>query len=329
LNAEVSLQHVDLGATGFVDPSSGLGGTLDFDGKVKSDGHHMRADGKAKASGLKLVKGGTAAKAPVTLDYSSDYSLDSDTGTINANLHAGSSTASATGTLDTHGQDAVAHLRLLGRDMAVNDLAELLPACGVVLPAGASLQGGVANMDMTAEGPLDQLVISGPLNVTGAHLTGYNLTSKLGALAAFTGIKPSTETLIQTLSSALRVAPNGVRADNILVDVPSIGSLTGNGVINSNNSLEFQMLLKVAAGSGTLLGTLGSLTGGGQNNGIPFLIQGTTSNPQFRPDFARSQGDLQNALLGGNGQNKQENSQQQGLGGILGGLLQRKKKPQQ
>jgi AsmA protein len=329
LNAELGLQHVDLGATGFVDPGSGLGGTLDFDGKVNSDGHHMRADGKAKASGLKLVKGGTAAKAPITLDYRSDYSLDSDTGTINANLHAGSSTASATGTVDTHGQDAVAHLKLLGKDMAVNDIAGLLPAFGVVLPAGASLQGGVVNMDMTAEGPLDQLVISGPLNVTGTHLTGYNLTSKLGALATFTGIKPSTETLIQTLSSALRVAPNGVRADNILVDVPSLGSLTGNGVISSNNSLEFQMLLKVSAGSGSLLGTLGGLTGGGQNNGIPFLIQGTTSNPQFRPDLAHSQSGLQNALLRGNGQNKQDNSQQQGLGGILGGLLQKKKKPQQ
>ncbi len=329
LNAEVGLQHLDLGATGLLDPNSGLGGTLDFGGKVNSDGHYMHADGKAKASGLKLVKGGTAAKALITLDYGSDYSLDSDTGTINAHVHAGSSTATATGTVDTHGQDAVAHLRLLGKDLAVNDLAGLLPAFGVVLPAGASLQGGVANVDMTAEGPLDQLVITGPVNVTGAHLTGYNLNSKLGALAAFSGIKPSTETVIQTLSSGLRVAPNGVCADNILVDVPSIGSLTGNGVINSNNSLEFQMLLKLSTGSGSLLGTLGGLTGGGQNSGIPFLIQGTTSNPQFRPDFARGKGGLQDALLGGNGQNKQDNGQQQGLGGILGGLLQKKKKPQQ
>jgi AsmA protein len=329
LYAAVGLQHVDLGATGLLDPSSGLGGTLDFDGNMNSDGHHMHAEGKAKASGLKLVKGGTAAKAPVTLEYRSDYNLDSDSGTINASVHADGSTATATGTVDTHGQDAVARLRLLGKDMAVNDLAGLLPAFGVVLPAGAALQGGVANMDMTAEGPLDRLVITGPLSVTGTHLTGYNLNSKLGALAAFSGIKPSAETVIQTLSSGLRVAPDGVRADNILLDVPSIGSLTGNGVINSNNSLEFQMLLKLSTGSGSLLGTLGSLTGGGQSGGIPFLIQGTTSNPQFQPDFARGKGGLQNALLGGGGQNKQDNAQQQGLGGILGGLLQKKKKPQQ
>jgi AsmA protein len=324
LNAEASLHHVDLGTTGFLDASSGLGGTLDFDGKVNSDGHKMHAEGKAQASGLKAVKGGAPAKAPVSLDYSSDYALDSETGTINAIVHEGNSTAKATGTVDAHGQDAIAHLKLTGKDMAVNDLEKLLPAFGVLLPSGTSLQGGVANMDMTAEGPLDRLVITGPLNISNAHLVGYNLSSKLGALAAFSGIKPSNDTLIQTASSGLRVAPEGLRADNVVLDVPSIGSLTGSGVINSNNSLEFQMVLKLSTSAGNMLGTLAGFTGGQQNNGIPFLIQGTTANPQFRPNFG-GKGGLENSLLGGNGQ-KQDNGQQQGLGGILGEMLQKKKK---
>jgi AsmA protein len=325
LNAEASLHHVDLGATGFLDAGSGLGGTLDFDGKVNSDGHKMHAEGKAQASGLKAVKGGAPAKAPVSLDYSSDYALDSETGTINAIVHEGNSTANATGTVDAHGQDAIAHLKLTGKDMAVNDLEKLLPAFGVLLPSGTSLQGGVANMDMTAEGPLDRLVITGPLNISNAHLVGYNLSSKLGALAAFSGIKPSNDTLIQTASSGLRVAPEGLRADNIVLDVPSIGSLTGSGVINSNNSLEFQMVLKLSTSAGNMLGTLAGLTGGAPNNGIPFLIQGTTANPQFRPNFGSGKGGLENSLLGGNGQ-KQDNGQQQGLGGILGDMLHKKKK---
>jgi AsmA protein len=209
--------------------------------------------------------------------------------------------------------------------MAVNDLEKLLPAFGVVLPSGTSLQGGVANMDMTAEGPLDRLVITGPLNISNSHLVGYNLSSKLGALAAFSGIKPSNDTLLQTASSGLRVAPEGLRADNIVLDVPSIGSLSGSGVINSNNSLDFQMVLKLSTGAGNALGTLAGLTSGGQNNGIPFLIQGTTANPQFRPNFGGGKG-LQNSLLGGNGQ--KQDGQQQGLGGVLGGLLQKKKKQQ-
>src|SRR5260370_41568087 len=169
LNAEVGLQHLDLGATGLLDPNSGLGGTLDFGGKVNSDGHYMHADGKAKASGLKLVKGGTAAKALITLDYGSDYSLDSDTGTINAHVHAGSSTATATGTVDTHGQDAVAHLRLLGKDLAVNDLAGLLPAFGVVLPAGAPLPGGVPTGGTPPAGPPDPVWLTCPCTPRAPH----------------------------------------------------------------------------------------------------------------------------------------------------------------
>lgn len=327
LDAEVGLQHVDLGTTGFLDPSSGLGGTLDFDGKISSDGRQMHAKGQAKATNLELVKGGAPAKAPVSLDYSSDYRLDSDTGAINARVHTGSSTATATGTIDAHGKDAVAHLKLQGKDMQVNDLEKLLPAFGVVLPAGASLEGGAANVDMTAEGPLDQLVITGPLNISNTHLTGYNLSSKLSALAAFSGIKPSTDTLIQTASSGLRVAPDGLRAENILLDVPSMGSLTGSGVISGDNSLNFQMVLKLSTGSGSVLGSLAGFTGGGENQGIPFLIEGKTSNPRFRPDFGSGKGALRNALMGGNGQ-KQDNGQQQGLGGLLGGLLKKKKKSQ-
>src|SRR5262245_51000961 len=56
--AQITLQHADLGATGFLDPSSGVGGMLDFNGKITSDGRRLHSEGKANASGLKLVKGG-------------------------------------------------------------------------------------------------------------------------------------------------------------------------------------------------------------------------------------------------------------------------------
>jgi AsmA protein len=203
----------------------------------------------------------------------------------------------------------------------------------VVLPSGSSLQGGVINMDLTAEGPLDRLVINGPLNISGTHLSGYNLTSKLGALAAFTGNKSgSMDTLIQTFSSTLRVAPEGIKADNIVLDVPSLGTLTGNGVITNDNSLDFKMLLKLSGGANNLLG---SLTGASVSKGVPFLIEGKTTNPQFRPELGETvKGSLQNAVMQGLGGNKNANSsdaqgQNQGLQGVLGGLLNKKKKPQQ
>jgi AsmA protein len=325
LDAQITLEHLDLGATGFLDASSGLGGKLDFDGKIHSDGHKMHAEGKAMGDGLILVKGGAPAHAPVSLDYTGEYSLESNTGGITANVHTGKSTATAAGTVDAHTQDVIAHLKLQGKDMAMNDVAALFPALGIVLPSGASIQGGVANVDMTAEGPLDRLVIAGPLTISNTHLMGYKLNEKLGALAALSGIKSSDDTLIQTAASAVRVAPEGLRADNIVIDVPSIGSLTGNGTINSSNVMDFQMVMKLSSAVGNVLGSVGTLVSGGKNQGIPFVIQGKTSNPEFRPSFGGGKGGgLQNTLLGGG----KDGGQQGGLGGILGGLG-KKKKPQQ
>jgi AsmA protein len=331
MDATVKLAHADIGATGFLDPSSGLGGTLDFDGTVKSDGKRLHSEGKAKANGLKIVKGGSAAHGAVALDYRSDYNLTSDTGTVNAQVHTGNSTAVATGTVDTHGQESIAHLKLQGKDMAVNDVEGLLPAFGIVLPSGASLQGGVINMDLAAEGPFDRLVIDGPLSVTATKLSGYNLSSKLGALSALTGLKPSEETLIQTLSSGLRVAPEGIRADNIVLDIPAIGAFTGKGVIANNNALDFQMLLKLSNSSGTMLSGMGGLTSLAQKNGIPFLIHGKTTNPVFLPSLgAGGLKGLANSLLSGDQTNQgtQNGQQGQGLQGLLDGVLNKKKKQQ-
>ncbi|MGB8128191.1 MAG: AsmA family protein [Candidatus Angelobacter sp.] len=334
LDAKITLKHADLAATGFVDPSSGVGGILDFDGEIKSDGHKLHSEGKAKAADLRVIKGGQPAKEPVALDYKSDYALDSDTGTINANLHTGNSVTNASGTLNAKGEDTLANLKIVGKNMAVNDVEGLLPAFGVVLPAGASLQGGNINMDLNATGPLDRLVIDGPLKIEGTHLSGYNLGSKLGAIAAFTGNKSGTDTLIQTFSSDLRVAPEGIKADNIVLDVPSLGIVTGNGVISGDNSLDFKMLIKLSGAANNLLGSLTGASASAQSKGLPFLITGKTSNPVFRPALGGAvAGDLQNSLLQavqgkGNKANGQQN-QKPSLQDALGGLLGKKKKPQQ
>lgn len=334
LDAKITLKHADLAATGFVDPSSGVGGILDFDGQVKSDGRKLHSEGNAKATDLRVIKGGQPAKQPVALDYKSDYALDSNTGTINANLHTGNSLTNASGTLSSKGEDTLANLKIVGKNMAVNDVTGLLPAFGVVLPSGASLQGGNINMDLNATGPLDRLVIDGPLKIEGTHLSGYNLGSKLGAIAAFSGNKGSTDTLIQTFSSALRVAPEGIKADNIVLDVPSLGIVTGNGVIAGNNSLDFKMLVKLSGTANNLLGSLTGASASAQSKGLPFLITGTTSNPVFRPALGGAvAGDIQNSLLqavqGKGAKTDGQQNQKPNLQDALGGLLGKKKKPQQ
>jgi AsmA protein len=333
LDAKITLKHADLAATGFVDPTSGVAGILDFDGQIKSDGRKLHSEGKAKAADLRVIKGGQPAKQPIALDYKSDYALDSETGTINANLHTGNSLTNASGTLNAKGGDTLANLKIVGKNMAVNDVEGLLPAFGVVLPSGASLQGGNINMDLNAAGPLDRLVIDGPLKIEGTHLSGYNLGSKLGAIAAFTGSKSSTDTLIQTFSSALRVAPEGIKADSIILDVPSLGTVTGNGVISGDNSLDFKMLMKLSGTANNLMGSLTGISASAQSKGLPFTITGKTSNPVFRPDVGGAvAGDLQNSLLQavqGNKGNKTDGQQKPNLQDAIGGLFNKKKKPQQ
>jgi hypothetical protein len=293
----------------------------------------MDSEGKAKATNLRVIKGGQPAKEPLALDYHTSYGLDSQAGTITSAIHTGKSTVSANGTMNTKGNDTLANLKIQGKGMSVDDVVTLLPAFGVIMPQGASLKGGNINMDMTAEGPLDRLVITGPLDITGTHLTGFDLASRLGALAQFAGVKSSNDTLIQTVSSALRVAPEGIKADNIVLEVPSMGNLTGNGVIASNNALDFKMLLKL---SGQAANTLGSITNvsmgaaGPASHGIPFTITGTTQNPRFMPSLgADLKSGLKDTLLGTlqgkQGQNGQ--GQKTDLQNAIGGLFGKKKKP--
>ncbi|HEV2962284.1 MAG TPA: AsmA family protein, partial [Candidatus Angelobacter sp.] len=82
LSAEITLQHLDLATTGFIDPSSGVGGVLDFRGTVKSDGKSARTEGTMTADKLRLTRSGGPAKAPVTVEYTSDYDLIQQSGVL-------------------------------------------------------------------------------------------------------------------------------------------------------------------------------------------------------------------------------------------------------
>jgi hypothetical protein len=118
--------------------------------------------------------------------------------------------------------------------------------------------------------------------------------------------------------------------------VPSLGMLTGTGVITNDNSLDFKMLLKLSGGANNMLGSLTGVSMSAQSSGLPFLIEGKTSNPVFRPDVSGVvKGNLKNSLLqslqgkNGNANDGQTNpDQKQDLKGVLGGLLNKKKKPQ-
>jgi AsmA protein len=329
LEAEIAVAGLDLASTGFVAPTAGLGGLLDFNGTLSSDGRQMNSKGKVKADKIKLAVQGSPARVPINIDYDTDYDLKRETGILKqGNVHIGKALANLNGTYDTAGAEATVQMKLNGQGMAVPDLEGTLPAVGVTLPSGASLQSGTLDANLAISGPVDKLVITGPVNLSNAKMAGFNLKSKLGALSSFTGLGGGSgaDTEIQTLSATLRVAPDGTHAENLNLVVPSIGTITGNGNVSSSGQLNCKMNAKLVASNGaagSLTSAISSFGGGGNSKaaGIPFTVTGTTSNPVFIPDVSGMVGNMVKGQAG------TATGAASAASGIIGGLLKKKKSP--
>ncbi len=328
VEAKLKINDMNLANTGFIDPSTGIGGIMDFDGDVTSKSGTAAAKGTAKFDKLKLVKDGSPATAPVNLDFDTDYDLRKQAGVLKSGaLKVGNAAAHLIGTYDTKGQSPAVNMKISAKDMPVKDVQAVLPAVGVILPKGASLDQGTLTGDLTATGPVDRLITTGDVGLFNAKLSGYDLGGKLAALQAFAGSKSEGSlTTIEKFTTKVRVAPEGIQASAIDLVAPAIGQLTGDGTIGANSALNMKMNA-LLSGNGGVAGALTSL-GGSASGGkkVPFLITGTTSDPKFVPDVKGIVGGAIGSQLGNalGGQNQQ--GQQQGIGGVLGGLFGKKDK---
>jgi AsmA protein len=321
VNASVEVKNLDMKSTGFIDPSAGIAGLLDFSGTLNSDGHTATSNGKIIATHLQLVPAGSPAGQPVDVDYEATYELKPQTGQLRrGNVHIGKATADLSGNFNNSGAVATVQMKLNGQNMPASDLESVLPALGLTLPSGASLKQGTLNANLAINGPVDKLVTTGPVNLSNAKLTGFDLGSKMGSLGTLAGISKVGDTDIQTFSSDVRVAPEGIRNDNVNLVVPSIGAMTGSGTISADHKLDFKMIAHLGRQSSSAAQPLAKAAAGG---GIPFKVEGTTSNPQIVPDVGGIVGGYANGLKNGA---IPSNSKDVGQAvDKLGGLLGRKK----
>lgn len=168
---------------------------------------------------------------------------------------------------------------------------------------------------MAISGPLDKLVIAGPVRMSNTKLAGFDMGSKLGALSAFSGKAPSNpDTTIQNGSLNARIAPEMTSADAINVTIPSLGVVTGAGTISPVGALDFRMTADLQTARSEARAEKAGR--GGDKGGVSFKIQGTTSNPTFVPDVGSMAGSAAKGAI------QKSVSEKTGLGGILG-----KKKP--
>src|ERR1700691_850463 len=179
-------------------------------------------------------------------------------------------------------------MKMSGQGMPIEDLEGMLPAAAIELPPGASLKSGSLDLNLALSGPVDKLVITGPVNLSNGKIAGYNLKSKLASFPGMGGNSGGgSDTEIQTLSADIHVDPSGTQATNLNVVVPSIGTVTGTANVSSSGQLNCKMSAKLAVAMGAMTSVM--TLGGGKNSnggGVPFTITGTTKDPIFLPDVA-------------------------------------------
>ena len=329
LQAKISVKGFDFAASGFIDPSSGMSGVANFDGTIDSNGTQAKSNGDATLERLKLSPKGAPAQRTVAMKYQTIYEMEKQTGELQGDVIVGKAVAKLTGTYDLQGDSPVLHSKLNADNMPVDDLETLLPALGVTLPSGSSLQGGTLSADMTIVGPVDKLVITGPVKLVNTKLHGFDLGSKMSAISMLSGVKTGSDTVIQTFSSNVRVAPTGTQTENVNLVVPSLGTVTGNGTVSPSNALDYKMKASLSGTAVSGVSSLAGMGGKGASRGIPFFIQGTASDPKFVPDVKGmlSSGIGKNL---GKGLGSQIPGGQTGQGAVdaIGGLFGKKKKPQ-
>jgi len=319
LQAKLEVKKLDLGKSGFVDPSAGIAGVADFDGTLISDGKVVQTSGTITADSLKLSPKGTPGKTPVRVRYATAYELQKQTGRLTqGDLSVDKAVAKLGGTYDLSGESPAVNMKLNADNMPVDDLVTMLPPMGVVLPSGSSLKGGTLSADFTIVGPVERLVINGPVKLVNTKLAGFDMGSKLSAISSLGGAKTGSDTTIQNFSSEVHVSPGGIQTQNVNLVVPSIGTVTGNGTISPQNALDYKMSVSLSGGLG---GGLTAMAGG--KGGVPFFIQGTASDPKFVPDVKGMLGNQLSNRLGGQIPGGKST---QGLTDAVTGLFGKKKK---
>ncbi|PYV87286.1 MAG: hypothetical protein DMG90_18630 [Acidobacteria bacterium] len=167
------------------------------------------------------------------------------------------------------------------------------------------------------------------MKLADTKLAGFDLGSKLSAVSALSGAKTGNDTSIKNLSTDARVGPEGISTNNVNLNIPALGTVTGSGNISPAGALNYHLTANVAGSAVSGLSQLAGMSGNGAS--IPFFVQGTTSNPQFVPDVKGIVGSQLSNQLGNQLKGRLPQSNNPGANqaiDALSGLFGKKKKKQ-
>jgi AsmA protein len=310
MDAKLDLKGLNLASTGFLDSSRGLGGVLDVAADLNSQNGVLATNGTGTLARALLVAGGSPAAVPATLSFNTQYDLNKSAGVLNpSTLKIGNAAAQLSGTYQMAADATKVDLKLNAKGMPATDLEAFLPAVGVHLPKGASLQSGTMDADLVVAGPTNSLITTGNVGLFSAKLAGFDLGSRMSAISSLAGLKTGSDLAIEKVTTNLREATNGLKIDNFVAVIPSLGNLAGGGDVNASNQLDFKMKATVTSVLGGLASPvtdvaalMGQATGSksGCKNGmtVPFQIQGTMADPKFVPDVGGMAAGMVKSQLG-------------------------------
>jgi AsmA protein len=350
---KLDISSLDLGKSGFLDPSLGLGGVADMDANLVSQSGIMNIKGQLKLSKAVLVAGGSPAGVPAIINFDTRFDMAKSAGVLNpSTINIGNAKTNLSGTYKSAGDDFVLDMKIVGNGLPATDLEAFLPALGVNLPEKSKLSAGTINANLNVTGPTNKLTTDGNIGLFNGKLSGFDLGQKMSGVSSLAGIKTGNDLVIEKFTTNVHMAPTGLRADNLDAVVPSLGSVTGGGTVDSKNNLNFNLVASVnssvvsgaTSAMGGAGGTVGKVLGGGASNckdgglKVPLQVKGTTANPQFMPDVGGvAAGMLKSQLTCAGGSAGGLTNAAQGLAGgnsgaastinQLGGLLGKKKKP--
>lgn len=316
--ATLKITGLDPVGAGLVPPGAGLSGVFGFDGQLASRNGVLESHGRIDAQHVQLVATGKPAQQPLRVQYATRYRIATGNGTVNdTQVDSGTARVSIKGTYVNRAGAIHLNLDVSGHQLPVDALTPLLPAFGVVLPAGSSLDGGNLTAAFSIGGNAASPTISGPVTLSNTTLTGYSLGARLGSVLALAGIHAPKDTVIKQASTRLDIRAARLDAHDIKADIAELGTLTGQATMAADGKLDGHLLIKLnsdvvkpASGANGMLGNsslgkaLGGALGESADQGIGVSLGGTASDPSFKPDAKSVAGILAAGLNGGADKNK-------------------------
>jgi AsmA protein len=328
LEAHLTMDNLDLEPSGLVPPAAAIKGVASYSGALVSKAGVAIMNGQLRLDRLQVGANAKPAGQPVELTYHLEHDLTSHSGTLKeSELRANSAVARIGGTYELKPQETVLTLNLKGQAISVDKIVGLLPAFGVVLPQGATLEGGTFSVNAKSQGTTSRLMSTGTLELNNSHLTGYSLGSAVSKAASLAGLKVGSDTLIQTFRTNFENTPEMTRLDGIQLQVQDLGNMTGAMTLDSKDNLNGKLVANIISSGGLAGAGLQKIGGSGQMTlNIPIAVTGTARYPEITADTKAVAKQAAAEAASSAVQKFVPRSTGQAAGDLIQGLLGKKKK---